>query len=118
LARVLDSGGQHRGLTTERVFDALIAPALAGAAADPAVLAEALDEKDSRVLFGILFEQGAEATQAEVDSCLGALQRRKIEDELSAIQKQLEGPLEPAELREWLGRKQHLQRELSNLDNS
>jgi hypothetical protein len=118
LARVLEAGGQHRGLATERIFDALIAPALAGAAADPAVLAEALDEKDSRVLFGILFEQGAEATQAEVDSCLGALQRRKIEDELSAIQKQLEEPLEPAKLREWLGRKQRLQRELSNLDNS
>jgi DNA primase len=118
LARVLEAGGQHRGLATEKIFDALIGPALAGDAPDPAALAETLEEKDSRTLFGILFEQGAEATQAEVDSCMSALQRRKIEDELGAIQKQLEAPLKPAELREWLGRKQRLQRDLSNLDNS
>jgi hypothetical protein len=105
-------------LATEKIFDALITPALAGAVPDPAIIAETLEEKDSRVLFGILFEQGAEPTQAEVDSCLTALQRRKIEDELSSIQKQLEGTLAPGDLREWLGRKQRLQRDLSNLDNS
>jgi len=118
LARVLEAGGQHRGLATEKIFDALITHALAGAVPDPGMMSKTLEEKDSRVLFGILFEQGAEPTQAEVDSCLTALQRRKIEDELSAIQKQLEGTLAPSDLREWLGRKQRLQRDLSNLDNS
>lgn len=118
LAATLNAGGQHRGLSTEKIFDALIGPALTGAAVDPAVLMETLDEKDSRILFGILFETGGEATQAEIDSCLSALHRRKIEIELADIQKQLESKLESAELREWLGRKQRLQQELSNLSNS
>ena len=48
----------HRGLETERIFEALVMPA-AGEKPDAAALAAALEERDRRLLFEILFEPAA-----------------------------------------------------------
>src|ERR1700735_35571 len=54
LAQEIVSSGLHRGLETEKIFDLLIAKA--GERSDPATFAEALDERDRRMLFEIFFE--------------------------------------------------------------
>lgn len=118
LALKLAAEGQHRGLETEKIFEILMEAASVGTAPDPAALAEKLEEKERRALFEALFEESGETTREEMDSCLAALQRRRIEEELAAIQKRLEDTMQPAEMRDWLGRKQRLQRDLSNLKNS
>jgi DNA primase len=118
VARMLSEGNHHRGLPTEKIFQVLIDSALAGAQPDAAALGEALDEKDRRVLFSVLFETTEEATVAEAQSCVGVFQRRKLELELADLQKRLEGTVAAAEMREFVARKQKLQRELAALGKS
>ena len=54
LAHEIVSSRLHRGLESEKIFDLLISKV--GERPDPATLAAALEERDRRVLFEILFE--------------------------------------------------------------
>jgi len=118
LARELRAAGLHKGLETERIFAALMDACESGERPDPAALARALEEKDRRLLFEILFEPAAETSWDEAESCLGVLKRRQVEIELAAVQKQIESqPAAPPgdELRRLLVRKQELRRRLADL---
>ena len=113
LARVMVEEKVHRGLETEKIFTELIAAAAQGDRPDPAALAESLEERDRRLLFDILFEPSAEPAWEEAESCLSALRRRRVQEELAAVQKQLESKPAPAELRELLARKHELHKQLA-----
>ena len=116
--RASELGELYRGLETERIFAVLVSACESGRRPDPAVLAEALEEKDRRLLFEIAFEPAAEASWEEAQSCLGVLKRRQAEAELAAVQKQIESqPPAPAgeELRRLLARKQELRRRVDEL---
>src|SRR5712691_9568725 len=118
LAEELRSAEMHKGLETERILAALLEACRPGERPDPAALANTLDEKDRRLLFEIVFEPAAEPTWEEAESCLRVLKRRQAEEELAAVQKQIEErPAAPGdgELRRLLGRKQELRRRLAEL---
>jgi len=111
LAREIVSSGLHRGLETEKIFDLLIAKA--GERSDPATFAEALDERDRRVLFEIFFESFSEHTWEEAESCLGVLRSRRLEQELAELQKKLESKPPAEELRRIITRRLELQKLLA-----
>ena len=115
LAREITKDALHLGLETEKIFTALIDAASSGTRPDPATLAETLPENDRRLLFDILFEPSSSPGWDEAESCLGALRRRRVEQELTLVQQKLEKRPEPAELRELLTRKQELHKLLSGL---
>jgi len=103
----------HRGLETERIFDVLVTTA--GGRPDAATLAAALEERDRRMLFEVLFEPSAEATWEEAESCLGVLRSRSLRQELAELQKQIEAKASPAELTRLLARRLELQRRLARI---
>jgi DNA primase len=109
LAQDIVSSGLHRGLETEKIFELLIAKS----GADPSTFAEALDERDRRVLFEIFFESFSEHTWEEAQSCLGVLRSRRLEQELAELQKQLESKPPAAELRRIITRRLELQKLLA-----
>ncbi|MGD0542796.1 MAG: DNA primase [Candidatus Acidiferrales bacterium] len=111
LAREMVSSGLHRGLETEKIFELLIAKS--GEPSDPSTFAEALDERDRRVLFEIFFESFSEHTWEEAESCLGVLRSRRVEQELAELQKQLESKPPTAELRRIITRRLELQKLLA-----
>jgi DNA primase len=111
LAHEIVSSGLHRGLETEKIFDLLIAKA--GERSDPATFAEALDERDRRVLFEIFFESFSEHTWEEAESCLGVLRSRRVEQELAELQKKLESKPPTEELRRIITRRLELQKLLA-----
>jgi DNA primase len=111
LAREIASSGLHRGLETEKIFDLLIAKA--GERSDPATFAEALDERDRRVLFEIFFESFSEHTWEEAESCLAVLRSRHLEQELAELQKKLESKPPTEELRRIITRRLELQKLLA-----
>ncbi len=111
LAQEIVSSGLHRGLETEKIFELLIAKS--GEPSDPSTFAEALDERDRRVLFEIFFESFSEHTWEEAESCLGVLRSRRIEQELAELQKQLESKPPTAELRRIITRRLELQKLLA-----
>ena len=115
LAQEITKDALHLGLETEKIFTALIDAASSGTRPDPATLAETLPENDRRLLFDILFEPSSSPGWDEAESCLGALRRRRVEQELTLVQQKLEKRPEPAELRELLTRKQELHKLLSGL---
>jgi len=94
LAREITSGGLHRGLETEKIFEALISHA--GGRPDPATLAAQLEEKDRRLLFEVLFEPSVEGTWEEAESCLDSLRNRRIAEELAGLEKKIQA-LPPGE---------------------
>ena len=111
LAHEIVSSGLHRGLETEKIFDLLITKA--GERSDPATFAEALDERDRRVLFEIFFESFSEHTWEEAESCLGVLRSRRVEQELAELQKKLESKPPTEELRRIITRRLELQKLLA-----
>ena len=115
LAEELRASELYRGLETQKILAALVEACSSGERPDPAALAEALEEKDRRLLFEIVFERAAEPAWDEAESCLGVLRRRRAEAELAAVQKQIEGKPAAEELRRLLGRKQELRRQLEAL---
>ena len=78
------------GLETEKILDVLLESCAAGAAPDATSLAPKLQDYDRRLLFEIAFENGAEASWEEAESCLEVLRRRKSEEELASMQRQME----------------------------
>lgn len=115
LAEELRASELYRGLETQKILAALVEACSSGERPDPAALAEALEEKDRRLLFEIVFERAAEPAWDEAESCLGVLRRRRAEAELAAVQKQIEAKPAAEELRRLLGRKQELRRQLEAL---
>jgi DNA primase len=111
LAQEIVSSGLHRGLETEKIFELLVAQS--GEPSDPSTFAEALDERDRRVLFEIFFESFSEHTWEEAESCLGVLRSRRVEQELAELQKQLESKPPAAELRRIITRRLELQKLLA-----
>jgi len=101
----------HRGLESERIFEVLVTKG--GGRPDAAALAAALEERDRRMLFEVLFEPYAEATWEEAESCLGVLRSRSLRQELAELQKQIEAKSSPAELTRLLARRLELQRMLA-----
>jgi DNA primase len=118
LAQEIRAEELHRGLESERILEALVEACATGVRPDAAELAVSLDERDRRLLFEIAFESAAPPTWEEAESCLAVLRRRRAEEELSAVQKQIESSATAAgagaggELRRLLERKQELRRRL------
>ena len=115
LAIQIAEGSHHKGLETERIFELLIESARSGARPEPAALAEALADRDRRLLFEILFEPAQEATWEEAESCLGALKRRVVEQEITELQRKLAGQPAPDERRQIYSRTQELRKLLTEL---
>ncbi len=113
LAQRLQQGGLYRGLETEKVFAALIVAALSDQPMQATEIGALLEDRDRRMLFEILFEPAQEGTWEEAESCLEALRRRLIEQELAEVQRSIEANATGPDLRELLKRKQELMRRLA-----
>ena len=113
LAQRLQQGGLYRGLETEKVFAALIVAALSDQPMQATEIGASLEDRDRRMLFEILFEPAQEGTWEEAESCLEALRRRLIEQELAEVQQSIEANAAGPSLRELLTRKQELMRRLT-----
>ena len=111
LARELVSDALHRGLESEKILDVLISNV--GEKPDPTTLAAALEEKDRRLFFEILFESPAEPTWEEAESCLSVLRSRRDEEKLFQLQQQIESKASPAELNRLLAQRLELQKKLA-----
>jgi DNA primase len=112
LARQIVSDALHRGLESERLLELLISKV--GEQADPATLAAALEERERRLLFEILFEPVPEPTWDDAESCLSVLRNRRVEEELAALQKKIEAKPATDELRGLLTRRLELQKILAS----
>jgi DNA primase len=113
LAQRLQQGGLYRGLETEKVFAALIVAALSDQPMQATEIGALLEDRDRRMLFEILFEPAQEGTWEEAESCLEALRRRLIEQELAEVQRSIEANAAGPDLRELLTRKQELMKRLA-----
>src|SRR6202167_3707574 len=111
LAQEITSSGLHRGLESEKILDLLISKV--SEVPDPTTLAAALEEKDRRVLFEILFESSAEATWESAQSCLSVLRSRRDEQELAVLQQKIESKTSPSELNRLLTQRLELQKKLA-----
>jgi DNA primase len=129
LAQEILAGELHLGLEGERILALLVEACVSGSRPDAAALATALEERDRRLLFEIAFESAAPPTWEEAESCLAVLRRRRAEEELAAVQQEIEsyaaaagasagasGPARGAgaELKTLLERKQQLRRRLDS----
>ena len=112
LAQRLQETSLYHGLETERIFAALIVANLSGDPLDVNALAALLEERERRLLSEILFETQAEPSWDEAESCLEALDRRRVERELAELQRQIEANPAGPEMRGLLERKQALLRKL------
>ncbi len=116
LAQEIRAGELHQGLETERILAVLVGACESGERPDAATLAMSLEDRDRRLLFEIAFEAAAAPTWEEAESCLTVLRRRRAEEELAAVQRQIETQAAVAgssgEMRRLLERKQELRRRL------
>jgi DNA primase len=113
LAQQLQQGQLYRGLETEKIFTALIVASLSGEPLQSSELAAALDDRDRKTFYEILFEDSSEATWEEAQSCLDALRHRQAEQELADVQRSIEANPAGPDLRGLLERKQTLMRRLA-----
>jgi DNA primase len=111
LAQEIAQAQLHRGLETERIFDALIAAP--GEAVDAATIGQNLGDRERQLFFEIALEDASEADWAEAESCLNVLRHRRIQEELLQLQKQIEAKPSAEELSRLLKRRIELQRHLS-----
>jgi len=108
LAAEIAADSLHRGLETEKIFELLIARA--STPPDVPDLASALEEKDRRIFFEVLFEMSAEAAWEEAESCVSVLRGRHLERELADLQRQIESNPPAEELRRLIVRRLELQK--------
>src|SRR6202047_2155269 len=113
LAQQLQQGQLYHGLETEKIFGALIVASLSGQALQATEIAAALEERDRRLLYEILFEATSELTWDEAQSCVEALHHRRAERELSDVQRTIEATPAGPDLRALLERKQQLMKRLA-----
>ena len=113
LAQQLQQGQLYLGLETERIFVALLAASLSGQGVQATEIATALDERDRRLLYEILFEETSELTWEEAESCVDALRHRQAEKQLADVQRSIEANPAAPEMRDLLQRKQELMRRLA-----
>jgi DNA primase len=113
LAEEIRASEMHIGLATEKVFTIILNTIASGQRPDAAYVCDQLEETQRRLLMEIAFEPASEASWEEAESCLAALRRRRLETELSEIQRQIASKPEAAEMRRLLARKQKLSRELA-----
>jgi len=81
---------------------------------DPAALAAALEERDRRLLFEILFEPVPEPTWDDATNCLNVLRSLRVEEEMADLQRKIEAKPSSDELRTLLTRRLELQKLLAN----
>jgi DNA primase len=118
LAEEIRVNALHRGLETEKILGVLLEACAAGAATDTTALESKLEEKDRRLLYQIAFERTPEVSLEEAESCLEALWRCKLLEELAAVQHQIDacvgssGGSDSDELRALYERKLELGRKL------
>jgi DNA primase len=122
LAREIREGNLHQGLETERILTALVDACLSGEPLSLTAVTPALEERDRRLVFEIVFEEGAEVTWEEAESCLAVLRRRQATVELDAVQREIEaktaaaGAAAGGQLRSLLERKQELRRRIEDME--
>jgi DNA primase len=118
LAEEIRVNALHRGLETEKILGVLLEACAAGAVTDTTALESKLEEKDRRLLYQIAFERTPEVSLEEAESCLEALWRCKLLEELAAVQHQIDacvgssGGSDSDELRALYERKLELGRKL------
>src|SRR6266849_1381167 len=113
LAQELHQGQLHLGLETEKIFAALIVASLSGQPVQATGVAAALEERERRLFYEILFEESGEPTWEEAQSCLEALRHRQAEKLLADVQRSIEANPAAPEMRDLLQRKQELMRRLA-----
>jgi DNA primase len=113
LAQRLQQNQLYHGLETEKIFAALIVASLSGDPLQPSEVAAALEDRDRRLFFQILFEDAGELTWEEAESCVEALHHRRAEKELAEVQRSIEANPSGPEMRGLLERKQELMRRLA-----
>lgn len=113
LAQEIIGSSLQKGCESEKIFDLLLKAVADEAPFRIEILAESLSPSDREALFEVLFESGAESTWEEAQSCLAVLRRRRVEEELTTVQRQIESQPPLPQLRDLLFRKQELRRLLS-----
>src|SRR5438477_8088258 len=113
LAEQLQNARLYHGLETEKIFEALVIASLSGQPVQATEVGAALEDRDRRLLFEILFEEANEPTWEEAMSCIEALQHRRAERELADVQRSIEANPPGQELRGLLEKKQELMRRLA-----
>jgi DNA primase len=113
IAKRLQQGRLYEGLETEKILAALVIAGLSDRPMQAMEIATLLEERDRRLFFEILFEPAQQGTWEEAESCLEALHRRQIEQELLKIQRDIEASPAGESLRDLLGRKQELLKRLA-----
>jgi DNA primase len=117
IAQRLQQGRLYAGLETEKILAALVVAGLSDQPMHTTEIAALLEDRDRRLFFEILFEPAQQGTWEEAESCLEALHRRQIEQELLRVQRDIETLPAGQSLRELLGRKQELLKRLSGAGN-
>jgi DNA primase len=118
IAQRLQQGHLSEGLETEKILAALVVAGLSDQPVQATEIGALLDERDRRLFFEILFEPAQEGSWEEAESCLEALHRRQIEQELLRVQRDIEALPAGQSMRELLGRKQELLKRLSAADHA
>jgi DNA primase len=113
LAEQLQQGQLYRGLETEKIFAALMVASLSDQPLQATEIAAALEDRDRRLFYEILFEATSEPTWDEAQSCVDALRHRQAEKQLADVQRSIEASPAGPELRDLLQRKQDLMRRLA-----
>jgi DNA primase len=113
LAQHLQASQLYVGLETEKIFAALVGATLTEESFHASEVGAALEDRERRLFFEILFEDAQEPAWEEAQSCLDALARKQIERELTDVQRGIEASPNAAAMRELLTRKQELMRRLA-----
>ena len=116
LAREIIATSLHRGLESEKILELLASKV--SEAPDPATLAAALEEKDRRVLFDILFESAPAPTWESAESCLEFLRDRRITEQIAELETRIQAQPPTDELMPLLREKEELRRQLARKQRS